>query len=64
MRRDEILMIYGEDYQTMTKRLLCEAGLDTMIADKDASIGSNRIYWAPIRQRTEVLHIHRSLREL
>ena len=39
MRRDEILMIYGEDYQTMTKRLLCEAGLDTMIADKDASIG-------------------------
>ena len=31
MRRDEILMIYGEDYQTMTKRLLCEAGLDTMV---------------------------------
>lgn len=64
MRRDEILMIYGEDYQTMTKRLLCEAGLDTMIADKDASIGIKPNILGPIRQRTEVPRIHRSLREL
>ncbi len=38
MDRNDILIIHGTDYKEMTKKLLCAAGLEKMIGDKDKSV--------------------------
>ncbi len=39
MKKDEILVIYGNEYTKMTKELLEEAGLAEMIGDREKRIG-------------------------
>ena len=39
MEKNELLMIYGKSYKTMTKELLKQADLETLIPGKKAKIG-------------------------
>lgn len=39
MKKNELLVVYGEDYKGMAKQLLKEAAIETMIGDKETWIG-------------------------